>query len=132
MKNERNFIFFSIRNILNLIIESLWLLAQYFCATWSSFNRSKRVTQTTADLNPALCVKAVNAVDSISIFVTPASFKRSIYRSLSLELYSQNAPSNLACPEIFNELPYLHLGVIIEYSKTLSGRTIEYHLFLPS
>ena len=68
--------------------------------TWSSFNLSKRVTQTTADLNPALWVRAVNAVDSISMLVTPASFKRSMYLSLSLELYSQNAPSNLAWPKI--------------------------------
>ena len=46
--------------------------------TWSSSNLSSNVTQTTADLNPALCVNATNAVDSISILVTPASFKRSI------------------------------------------------------
>merc|ERR1719341_2176210 len=39
--------------------------------TWSPFSRSRRVTQTTADLMPAMLVKAANTRASISMFDTP-------------------------------------------------------------
>ena len=42
-------------------------------ATWSPLSLSSRVTQTTADLTPAMWVSAPNTSASISMFFTPAA-----------------------------------------------------------
>ena len=66
----------------NHLLEANLCNTAYNLNTWSPFSLSRRVTQTTADLIPAMLVKAAKTSASISMLDTPC-FTNFIMRSLS-------------------------------------------------